>query len=77
MEAATLEMVLGLADRLSLVDKVRLIERLAPRIERELEAVQPAPRKSLRGLWRGLDITEEEITEARQEMWDNFPREDI
>ena len=31
---------------------------------------QPAPRKSLRGLWRGLDITEEDITNARHELWD-------
>ena len=36
------------------------------------------PRKSLWGLWRGLDdITEEDIAEARQEMWGNFPRDDI
>jgi len=76
-EAATLETVLGLADQLSVVDEVRLIGRLAPRIERELKAIQPAPRKSLRGLWQGLDITEEEIAEARREMWANFPREDI
>ncbi len=30
------------------------------------------PRNSLKGLWANLhiDITEEEITEARQKMWD-------
>lgn len=30
------------------------------------------PRKSLKGLWANLniDITEEEITEARHQMWD-------
>lgn len=38
-----------------------------------------SPRKSLYGLWanRGIDITEEDIAEIRQEMWGNFPREDI
>ena len=41
------------------------------------EPTAPTPRKSLRGLWRGLDITEEEIAEARREMWSNLPREDI
>ncbi len=39
-----------------------------------------APRKplrSLRGLWAdlGIEITEEDIAEARREMWGNFPRD--
>ena len=35
------------------------------------------PLKSLRGLWAdlGIHITEEDITEARREMWGNFPRD--
>ena len=35
------------------------------------------PRRSIKGLWAGfnIDITEEDIAEARQEMWGNFPRE--
>ncbi|MEA5471202.1 DUF2281 domain-containing protein [Spirulina sp. 06S082] len=35
------------------------------------------PHPSLMGLWADLDIhiTEEDITEARKEMWGNFPRE--
>ena len=35
------------------------------------------PRRSLRGLWKDLnvDITKEDIAEARREMWGNFPRE--
>jgi len=73
----TIEEVLNLAEQLSSLDKVRLIERLAPKIERELKAAWPTPRKSLRGLWKGLDITEEDIAEARCEMWGNFPREDF
>lgn len=37
------------------------------------------PRKSLYGLWANLnfDITEAEIDEMRQDMWRNFPREDL
>jgi hypothetical protein len=73
----SLEEALKLVKQLSPLDKARLIERIVPDIERELKAAQPTPRKSLRGLWRGLDITEEEIAEARREMWSNFPREDI
>lgn len=35
------------------------------------------PRRSLRGLWKDLNvqITEEDITQARREMWGNFPRD--
>lgn len=75
--SVTLEEALDLVRQLSPVDKARLIERVVPDIERELQVAKPAPRKSLRGLWRGLDITEEEIAEVRCEMWANFPREDI
>ena len=34
------------------------------------------PVKSLEGLWKGVDITREDIDEARREMWGNFPREE-
>jgi Protein of unknown function (DUF2281) len=38
-----------------------------------------APLRSIRGLCDDLkvDITEEDITQARQEMWGNFPRDTI
>jgi mRNA-degrading endonuclease RelE of RelBE toxin-antitoxin system len=38
---------------------------------------QKKPLKSLRGLWKDLNIhiTEEDIAEARREVWDNFPRD--
>ncbi len=36
-----------------------------------------APRRSLLGLWADLNfhVTEEDIAEARREMWGNFPRD--
>lgn len=75
----TLEDVLDLVKRLSLVDKVRLIERVAPQIERELATVQPSPRKSLYGLCADLGPapSADDIDTARREEWANFPREDI
>ncbi|NER33512.1 MAG: hypothetical protein F6J93_05505 [Oscillatoria sp. SIO1A7] len=76
-EAVTLEEVVKLANQLCAVDKLSLIEQIAPQIKRELHGVSPKKPKSLRGLWRGLDITEQDIAEARQQMWGNFPREDI
>jgi hypothetical protein len=35
------------------------------------------PLRSLEGLWAdlGIEITEEDIAEARREMWGNFPRD--
>ena len=35
------------------------------------------PRRSLRGLWKNLniEITEEDIAQARLEMWGSFPRD--
>jgi hypothetical protein len=35
------------------------------------------PRNSLLGLWADLNfhVTEEDITEARREMWSSFPRD--
>jgi hypothetical protein len=73
----TLEEVLALVRQLSPLDKARLIEHLVPDIERELRAGEPTPRTSLLGLWRGLGVTEDDIDEARREMWSGFPREDI
>ncbi len=37
------------------------------------------PLKSVKGMWANLDIniTEEDIAQARKEMWRDFPREDI
>jgi hypothetical protein len=73
----TLQEVLPLIQQLSLVDKVRLIEHITPQIQRDLRVMTPTPRKSLWGLWRDLDITEDDIAEARREMWRDFPSEDI
>ena len=76
-EVVTLEKALAVVRQLSPVDKARLIERMGPDIERELRSARSTPHISLSGLWRGLGITEEEIYRARQEMWSEFPREDV
>ena len=76
-DAVTLDSVFVLAKQLPLAEKVRLIEWIAPQIERELLFSQRGSRKSLRGLWRGLGITDSDIDVARNEAWANFPAEDI
>ena len=45
-----------------------------------IETLAPPPRPPLidpYGMFAGQDTTEEEIAEARREMWGNFPREDF
>lgn len=69
--------VVPLVDQLSMQDKVRLIEHIAAEIQTELAPQAKQPRQSLYGLWAGHNISAEEIDQARQEMWGNFPREDI
>ena len=81
MSTVTLDEVLELARQLSPVDKVRLIERMAPMIERDLVGAQPGrgPRRSSYGALAHLGPapSAEEIDEARREMWANVPRDDV
>ncbi|MBD2246251.1 hypothetical protein [Nostoc sp. FACHB-888] len=76
-QTVTLEEALELIKQLLLIDKIRLIEQIAPQIERELINIQPKPRNSLRGLWRGSNVSESDIAQMRQQVWTNFPREDV
>lgn len=75
---STLEQVLELARGLSALDKAKLIARLAPDLERPLRDTEMTRhRRTFRGILEGVRISEEDIAEARREMWGNFPREDI
>lgn len=78
---AKLEDVLDLVDQLSAIDKVRVIEHVAPQIERELAGSSPArqPLRSLYGVLADLGPapSADEIDEVQREMWANFPRDDI
>lgn len=76
--AATFEDVLKLVQQLSPVEKVRLIERVAPEIERELVAGRPDSGVSLLGIVKDLGPapSADEIETCRREAWVNFPRED-
>jgi hypothetical protein len=76
-QKVTVETLLNLTEQLSTIEKVRLIERLAPQIAHDLSPQKKKGRKSLRGLWRGTGITKEEIDKARYELWQNFPRDNI
>jgi hypothetical protein len=61
---------------------------LSPEAQREVldfvdflhtRVVHSGPRKSLAGIWAdlGIDLSAEEIDQARHEAWTEFPRRDI
>jgi hypothetical protein len=52
-------------------------EEVLAYISRLQENAGKQPRRSLAGLWAdlGVNVSEEDITQARQEMWGNFPRD--
>lgn len=75
-DTITLEQVITLARQLPPLEKIRLIERMAPEIERDMLRQRPVKRKSLLGLCADLGPapSAEEIDEVRHEMWAGFPR---
>ncbi len=77
--SVTLEHVVSLARQLPPLEKIRLIEQMAPEIERDMLGQRPSRRKSLLGLCADLGPapSAQEIDEIRREMWADFPREDI
>lgn len=73
----TLDEVLDQARQLSPLDKLRLIERVAPDLEKELAPPSSRGRtRSLLGLWKDLGPapSAEEIDEVRREAWSGFDR---
>jgi len=67
--------ILNVTSTLSAEDKIQLIRNMTDQLEHDLKAVKKPRGESLRGLWKGIAISEEEIDKSRKEVWDNFPRE--
>ena len=78
-DAVTLEEVLKLANQLSPIDKVRLIERVAPEVERDLTARPGRESRSLLGLLKDLGPAPSaaEIDAARREAWASFSSNEV
>lgn len=73
----TLETVLEQARKLSPLDKLRLIERVAPDLEDDLRPSHPrTEERSLLGLCKDLGPapSAEDIDEAQREAWGGFAR---
>ena len=59
------------------VDKLQEVQNFVNSLEKK--KAKKHPRRSLKGLWAdlGVQVTAEDITEARREMWERFPREPV
>ncbi len=68
--------ILANAQQLSPSEKARLLSDISTSLQKELRS-SSQPKRSLLGIWEGLDLSEEDIDQARNEMWNNFPRKDI
>jgi hypothetical protein len=78
MSSLTANSVLEMLRKLPPRERMQVIVRALPEIERDLSK-SPRPRKSLLGLCSDLGPapSAEEIDQVRREVWHNFPREDI
>lgn len=76
-DVVTLDEVLRLARRLSPLEKRRLIQGIAPEIERDLTLRRTSRRTSLLGLVKDLGPAPpaEAIDSARCDAWASFPRD--
>ena len=80
MSQEMLDSIVEQVRQLSPLDRVRLVEQVMEILEEDLREQPPQKRRrSLLGVLSeyGPAPSEEDIAEARREMWGNFPREDI
>ncbi|HEY7337272.1 MAG TPA: hypothetical protein VH639_20445 [Bryobacteraceae bacterium] len=67
----------------AIIEKVRVLppekQEIVLRYVSEMAGEARKPFRSPKGILADLDfeLTEEDIAEARREMWGNFPRDDI
>jgi hypothetical protein len=72
IERSVLEKLLKLP-----VDKQREVLEFVESLEKKSAGTRP--RHSFKGLWAdlGVEVSAEDLAEARREMWGGFPREDL
>lgn len=79
---ANLDAVLAQAMKLDTLDKVRLIEKVSPKIEQELLEAETGTKRARRSLWGvcrdlGPAPSSSDIEEARREMWPELTHDDL
>lgn len=72
-----LQQAVEIALNLSVLDRVRLVERVMATLERDLTSKSNVSDRSLYGVWNDVTVSAADVDEARKEMLNNFPREDI
>lgn len=76
----TYQDILSNAQQLSPSEKAHLLADISASLQHELQhelLTSAQPKRSLLGIWEGVDISAQEIDQARDEMWTNFPHEDL
>lgn len=78
MITPTPKSVLDMLRKLPPRERLKVISQALPEIEQDLAEKKHAY-KSLSGLWKDLRpaVSEQDIDDARSEMWKEFPRKDI
>jgi len=78
MVTPTANSVLELLRKLPPRERLKVISQALPEVERSL-AGKPRKLKTLHGLWKDYRFapSEKDIDEIRDEVWNDFPREDI
>jgi len=79
MDTTLFDRAAALVQRLSPHEKIRLVGQIMAALEEDIPPEAKKPRRSLYGALSdlGLDVSSEDIDDARQAMLANFPREDI
>jgi hypothetical protein len=82
MDSLSFEQIAALADRLTALEKIRLVEHVMENLKSDVSEEtgnRSTPRRTAYGALADLhiDVSEEDIAEARRDMLANFPREDI
>ncbi len=68
-ETVNLETVIGLAEKLSAVEKLKLVERIVIDLEPVVRAQEPEKRKLLHHTGKKRTLTEEKIKEIKRKLW--------
>ena len=68
-ETINLETVLGLAEKLSAAEKLKLVERVLVDLEPIVRAREPEKQKPLRRKGKPQPLTEEQIKEVKRKLW--------
>ncbi len=68
-EAVKLETVLGLAEKLDAVEKLKLVERVLAELEPIVRAQEPKKQRPLHRRSKQQNLTEEQIKEVKRKLW--------